>query len=142
MDQEALVVHSAEWWDRKRAKLSQLLRSAALKGLEIQAAGWLRTTEDGHRYLYLVSPWREAGKSLEGYSVLHSCIKESDEDWLNVTDIRLIRSSDLLGRALLSTSSNEAWDDDVYTDSDLGGVELNGPALIFAAPKPAPAAGS
>jgi hypothetical protein len=140
MDSEALVNLSPSWWEKQRNRLNRLLSDAAAKGLEFTAAGWLQTIDDGQQYLYLVSNWGEKGRLQEGYTILHSILNSTNIGLNRRTAIKFVNPSTLLGRGLIRVAQMQNDDEAIYTKSDIHGVEIVGPALIFAAPtKPIPA---
>lgn len=112
-----------------------MLSDAAAKGLEFTAAGWLQTVEDGQPYLYLVSDWGQKGRLQEGYTILHSILKSTNAMGNGRIETKFVSPSTLLGRGLTRIAQMQNDDEEIYTKSDLHGVELVGPALIFAVPQ-------
>jgi hypothetical protein len=135
MDTEALVNPPNNWWDKQKNRINQLLSDAIANGLDVCAAGWLQTLEDGNPYLYLVSPIAESGTTEDGYKILQSLLSSTQVRWIRLTEIKFVRSSSLLGRGLMRIAQRETDGDGIpviYTSSDLNGVEIIGQALIFA----------
>ena len=63
MDQAALVGIRSDWYDRLRDGGGRLLAGLRTGGLDVRAAGWVRSESDREWHLYLVSPAVEAGVS-------------------------------------------------------------------------------
>ena len=134
MDSEVLVNQTTGWWEKLRNQINRLLSAAAGQGLEFSAAGWLQTDSDGQPYLYLASDWGAQGRLGDGYSILHNAINSLNLKWNRAPDIKFVSPSTLLGRGLIRAAQQQIVDEAVYTSNDLYGVELIGPAMIFAHP--------
>jgi hypothetical protein len=133
VDQETLVSGQAS--DGRR-----LLAELAAKGFDVVAAGWVKTTDDGQPYLYIVpgvaidSPW-------DGYQAIQPVLRSLPDVQLRLTDIKVIRPDEPLARGIVwvarrFSGPHPTW----YRGTDLGGVPIDGMAYIYpAAPAPASA---
>lgn len=138
-----LVGDPAEWYARLRGRGDQLLAGLVANGVEVLAAGWVRTDTDPQQYLYIVSPWVDLGRAREGYAVLQAIDRAAHPAWRPL-EVKLISATAPLADGLTYLTNqyaDPAGEPVTYTGDQIGWVSIVGPALIYPTPKPAPAAG-
>ena len=143
MGPPVLVGSPAEWYDRLRSQGVRLLAELAAGGLEILAAGWVRTDTDSRSYLYVVTPWVELGRAREGYRLVQSAVAAGGASWRS-HDFKLVSPSHWLADGLVGLArgyADPAGEPVTFTGDRIGLLAIEGPALIYPTPKPAPAAG-
>jgi len=117
------------------------------RGLDITAACWAKTADDGQWYLYLVSPRVDTDGRSAVYETVLETLAKMDTEWANPferigpLDVKVLRPSQPLAWGLLEhyqrfPDTSPTW----HSGSVLGTVYIEGayiyPAAMFAGPQP------
>lgn len=126
----------------------KLLTRLRERALEVVAACWAKTIDDGQWYLYLVSPRVDTEGRVAVYKVVLDTLASMEGggadafERIGALDVKVLRPSQPLARGMLDLY--RAWPNDppaYHQDSVLGSVSVEGayiyPAAMFAPPQPA-----
>lgn len=134
--------------ERLSPQVNRFVAEAIDRGVDIRAYGWAQTSQYGWPYLFLVSPQARGEQEHAANDTIQSILRGGGKVWLRLSETQLVEPTDRLARELLSIAERIPDDGDpspvVHHATDLGGVEIFGPAYIYPVPKPAqaPATGS
>jgi hypothetical protein len=99
MDTDSLVEHLL---DDGQKLIEQLPRN----GFEVVAAFWLKASENGRWYFYLVSPVVESEGLTKAYRRLHTLIRQMTGPlWIDPLEIKLIGPDNLIAKEVLAINS-------------------------------------
>jgi hypothetical protein len=93
MDQDELVEFQIEGG---RKVIDQLARD----GLEVHAAAWIKTVEDGSWMLYVATPLVEASGLKEAYRFLHGSLQRVRGNPISLSDISMVGPADPIAKAV------------------------------------------
>ena len=84
------------------AKLVEELRQ---RSFDVTAAFWLKASEDGKWYFYVVSPVVDAEGLTKAYRKLHPLAQTMQSSWINPLQIKLIGPTNPIARDVLAIHS-------------------------------------
>jgi hypothetical protein len=101
MDQGTLV-------EPKIEEGKQLVERLVSKGVGVTAAGWVKESEDGPWYLYVVTPLvPKEGGTLQAYRRLNAAIDEMPRlVWVDPLKIKVIASESAVGKVMREYPEN------------------------------------
>jgi hypothetical protein len=68
----------------------KLLDALAQASFDVAAACWIKSSDDGHWYLYIISPSVQAKGIREAYRELHSILRGLVGSWIDPFEVKLI----------------------------------------------------
>jgi len=81
----------------------KLVDELAQRGFEVTAAFWLKASEDGKWYFYIVSPVVDVGGLAKAYKLLHPLVRARPQPIsIDPLEIKLIGPSNPIARDVLS----------------------------------------
>jgi hypothetical protein len=94
MDQITLV-------DHQNADGEKLITELKHHSIDVREACWIKTTEDGQWYLYIVSPIVDSYGRKETYRRVHSVMRTMKQPlWIDPLEVRLVATSETLAQDL------------------------------------------
>src|SRR5436309_15670036 len=81
----------------------KLVEELPQRGFEVTAAFWLKASEDGKWYYYIVSPVVEAEGLAKAYRRLHPLVRAMPQPfWIDPLEIKLISPSNPIARDVIA----------------------------------------
>jgi len=121
MDQLTLVGNQIEDGQKLVARLVQ-------EGFPVKAAAWVKETDGGFWFLYLVSPVVDRQGPLKAYRRINAVIAELPQESFGIDpfEIKVVGAADAVGKAILSARESSggrlpSW----FRGNRLGEVEID-----------------
>jgi hypothetical protein len=84
----------------------KLVEELPLRGFEVNVAFWLKASENGKWYFYIVSPLVDAEGITKAYRLLHPLVRAMPQPfWIDPLEIRLIGPTNPIARDALTVQS-------------------------------------
>jgi hypothetical protein len=94
MDQTALV-------NKKYEDGQALVNQLPLEGVPVTTAFWMKTSEEGQFYLYIVSPVAHGEEKLAAYAKVSAAMRKMPQPfWVGPFDVKLVPPESPIGRAV------------------------------------------
>jgi hypothetical protein len=125
MDQLTLVANQITDGQRLAEKLAQ-------NGFEVTAAGWIRTTEDGQWFLYLVSPVVDEKGPLGAYRRVNALLRQMPQPFsVHSLDVKLIGPTEPIAEGIQDMHRRYPAKSPIHLgETQLNGVSIDG-AYIY-----------
>jgi hypothetical protein len=119
----------------------KLVEELPQHGFEVSAAFWLKASEDGKWYFYIVSPVVEAEGLVKAYRRLHPLVRKMPQPfWIDPLEIKLIGPTHPIAQdvlAILSRAPGPRVSPIRWGGQKLGNVSVEG-AYLYPLPAAAP----
>ncbi|MBX9578917.1 MAG: hypothetical protein K2X87_01295 [Gemmataceae bacterium] len=69
-------------------------------GVDVAAAGWLKTADGGAWSLYVGSAAAGPGNLGDAYRTVYACLRRLTDPWVDLSDVKLVPASDPIARDL------------------------------------------
>ncbi|HWE37321.1 MAG TPA: hypothetical protein VG406_12205 [Isosphaeraceae bacterium] len=87
----------------------ELLRRLGASGFDVAAAGWVKESESGRWYLYIVSPVVDECGPLAAYRRVDEGLSAGRDGGISLTDIKLVGNEESIAKDLIKYRSSHSW---------------------------------